>query len=87
MGYQAPQLYPDSNPLDLLPNVTFGGIPNTANITLTNIPYEVRYPTVTITDNITKTAGPHILKAGIFSEPPVYQRHRIHRPRERQFRQ
>ncbi|MCX6631646.1 MAG: carboxypeptidase regulatory-like domain-containing protein, partial [Candidatus Solibacter sp.] len=66
VGYKAPQLYPASNPLDLLPNVSFGGIPNTANITLTNIPYEVRYPTVTITDNITKTAGPHILKAGIF---------------------
>ncbi len=66
VGYNAAQLFPSSNPLNLLPNVTFSGIPNTANITLTNMPYEQRYPTVTITNNITKTAGAHILKAGIF---------------------
>jgi hypothetical protein len=66
VGFNASQLYPNSNPLNLLPNVTWGGIPNTANITLTNVPYEVRYPTYTITDNITKTSGPHIFKAGIF---------------------
>ncbi len=66
VGYKPPQLYPASNPLDLLPNVSFGGIPNTANVTLTNVPYEVRYPTFTVTDNITKTLGAHILKAGVF---------------------
>jgi len=66
VGYNAPQLFPESNPLDLLPNVTFGGIPNVANITLTNIPYTVRYPTYTITDNVTKISGPHTFKAGIF---------------------
>jgi hypothetical protein len=65
-GYNGAQLYPASNPQGLLPNVTFGGIPNPANITLTNIPLGNRYPTYTITDNVTKTLSNHILKAGIF---------------------
>jgi hypothetical protein len=66
VGFKPAQLFSSSNPLDLLPNVTFGGVPNTANITLTNVPYEAVYPTYVITNNITKTQGPHILKAGIF---------------------
>jgi hypothetical protein len=66
VGYNAPQLFPQSNPLNLLPNVSFSGIPNAANINLTNLPMETRYPTYTITDNITRTAGAHTLKAGIF---------------------
>lgn len=66
VGYNAPQLFPQSNPLNLLPNVTFGGIPNVANITLTNIPLGARYPTYTISDNITKTFSRHVVKAGIF---------------------
>jgi hypothetical protein len=66
VGYNAPELFPESNPQNLLPNVTFGGIPNPANITLTNIPYAARYPTYSITDNITKTLNGHILKAGVF---------------------
>lgn len=66
VGYNATQLFPDSNPQNLIPNVSFGGIPNPANITLTNIPYGATYPTYSITDNITKTLNNHILKAGIF---------------------
>ena len=42
VGYKAPQLFPTANPQNLLPNVSWGGIPNTANITLTNIPYSGR---------------------------------------------
>lgn len=66
VGFKPAQLFPSSNPLDLLPNVTFGGIPNTPTITLTNVPFEAIYPTYIITDNVTKTMGSHILKAGIF---------------------
>jgi hypothetical protein len=67
-GYNAPQLFPSSNPMNLLPNVTFGGsnTPNTANVTLTNVPYEVIYPTYTITNNISKTIGTHNTRFGIF---------------------
>jgi hypothetical protein len=66
VGFNAPQLFPGSNPQNLLPNVTFGGIPNAANITLTGVPTYQRYPTHTITDNLTKTWKAHTLKAGIF---------------------
>jgi hypothetical protein len=66
VGYNAPQLFPGSNPLNLIPNVTFGGIPNAANITLTNIPTVGKYPTYSVTDNITRTFSHHILKAGVF---------------------
>jgi hypothetical protein len=65
-GYNAPQVFPGSNPMNLIPNVTFGGIPNTANITLTNFPLTQSYPTYTVTDNFTKTLSHHILKAGFF---------------------
>ena len=66
VGYNAPQLYPASNPLNLIPNVTFGGIPNPANITLTAIPTVGKYPTYSVTDNVTRTFARHILKAGVF---------------------
>jgi hypothetical protein len=66
VGFKVPNLYPASNPQDLLPNATFGGVPNAASITLTNIPYSGLYPTLTLTDNVTKTLKNHILKAGIF---------------------
>jgi hypothetical protein len=71
VGFLAPQLYPGSNPLDLLPNVTYGGITNAANITLTNIPYSNHYPTVTLTENITRTLSNHTLKAGVFYNRPA----------------
>jgi len=71
VGFNAQQLYPGSNPLDLLPNVTYGGITNAANITLTNIPYSNHYPTVTVTENFTKTLSSHTLKAGVFYNRPA----------------
>src|SRR5437762_3000761 len=66
VGYNAPELFPSSNERGLLPNVTFGGIPNAANITLTNTPLAARYLTYSVTDNITRTFSGHTLKAGIF---------------------
>ena len=71
VGYKAPQLFPTSNPQNLLPNVSFGGIPNTPNITLTNIPYAAGYPDYIFTDNFTKTFSRHTLKAGIFFNRPA----------------
>jgi len=73
VGYTASQLFPAANPQNLLPNVTWGGIPNTANITLTSIPEGGKYPTYILTDNITKTLSKHTLKAGIyFNRPAVH---------------
>jgi hypothetical protein len=47
VGFNAPQLFPTSNPQNLLPNVTFGGIPNAANIAH-NIPYQMAITTYII---------------------------------------
>lgn len=66
VGYNAPELFPAANAQGLIPNVTFGGIPNAANITLSNTPLAARYPTYSVTDNITRTMRSHTVKAGIF---------------------
>lgn len=66
VGFNAPQLFPNSNALNLIPNVSFGGIPSAANITLTNFPFQTTYPTYVITNNLTKIHGPHTFKTGIF---------------------
>jgi hypothetical protein len=71
VGFNAPQLYPLSNSLNLLPNVTYSGVTNAANITLTNIPYSNHYPTETVTENLTKTLSNHTLKAGLFYNRPA----------------
>ncbi|MCU0246485.1 MAG: carboxypeptidase-like regulatory domain-containing protein [Bryobacter sp.] len=71
VGFNTPQLFPGANPLNLIPNITFGGIPNVANITLPNVQIETRYPTYILTNNTTKTFSKHILKAGIFYNRPA----------------
>lgn len=69
IGFTVGQFNPSSNPLKIVPNATFGGVTNPANINS-----EVRFPFVaidsitTITDNLTKTAGSHTLKAGIYGD-------------------
>ncbi|HBY59702.1 MAG TPA: hypothetical protein DEH78_07750, partial [Solibacterales bacterium] len=70
VGFNTAQLFPSANPLNLIPNISFGGIPNVANITLPNVQILTRYPTYILTNNITKTFAKHIVKAGIFYNRP-----------------
>lgn len=69
LGMTLSQFHPNLNTLDLIPNATFGGVPNAANIA-----FESRYPffgannLFDITDNLTKVQGAHTLKGGIFFE-------------------
>jgi len=64
-----PQLFPANNPLNIMPQATFGGIDNAANPTITS-----RYPIsgtedVNITTaSLTNVRGRHTLKAGLFYE-------------------
>ncbi|MBI3680066.1 MAG: carboxypeptidase regulatory-like domain-containing protein [Acidobacteria bacterium] len=68
-GFHVPQLRPGINPLGVLPNATFGGIPGAVAISFDN-----RFPLigsrmlVMLTDAITKTAGAHIIKGGVSLE-------------------
>ena len=68
-GVDIPQLHPENNPLNLVPNATFGGV----NLAIgTNI--ESRFPLwgtnveFTWTANLTKTHGAHVMKAGFWAE-------------------
>jgi len=60
-----PQLFPQNNPLNIMPQATFGGIDNPANPSITS-----RYPISGTEDiyiwngSLTKVAGRHTLKAG-----------------------
>jgi hypothetical protein len=68
-GFTAGQLSPWSNPLGLLPNATFGGVTNPANLSLDNrTPLWTSRLTVPISNNLTKTLSGHIIKMGIVAE-------------------
>ncbi|MFN7935561.1 MAG: carboxypeptidase-like regulatory domain-containing protein [Bryobacteraceae bacterium] len=68
-GFTLGQLRPDMNPFDVMPNLTFGGIPGAVNLT-----FDARFPLtgsrmlVLLSDNLTKTHGKHIIKAGFSAE-------------------
>ena len=66
VGFTAGQFMPQNNPLNVIPNVTFGGVPNPAYWYI-----ESRFPffqtgiVPSLTDTLTKTLGAHTFKAGI----------------------
>ncbi|MBL8211955.1 MAG: carboxypeptidase regulatory-like domain-containing protein [Bryobacterales bacterium] len=68
-GFLAGSLTPSNNPLNLMPAMSFGGVVGAANLT-----YDGRFPfngarnVYNISDNISKTWGSHLLKAGFFLE-------------------
>lgn len=71
IGFLAGQLYPSANPLDVVPNATFGGITGAANLNIeSRFPRYNRYQILSFTDNLTWTRGKHIVKAGFYYELP-----------------
>lgn len=68
-GVTLPQFYPENNPLNLVPQATFGGITGSASTTL-----EPRFPLrgtdtlFTWNANLTWTLSPHTLKFGFWAE-------------------
>ncbi len=69
IGFTVGQLRPELNPFDVMPNLTFGGIPGPVNLI-----FDSRFPLtgsrmlVLFSDNLTKTHGKHIFKAGFSAE-------------------
>ncbi|MBO0798911.1 MAG: hypothetical protein J2P31_08805, partial [Blastocatellia bacterium] len=69
LGIDLPQFYPSNNPLNLIPNATFGGVSNAPQFNI-----EQRYPffgTNNIwnwSDNLSKIWGSHNVKAGLYLE-------------------
>ena len=69
LGIDIPQRNPKLNPLNLIPNMTFGGIQNYANPSLNNgVPYFNQNTIYSFTDNLSKVAGTHTFKTGIYFE-------------------
>lgn len=67
LGIKLGQLYPAANPLGLIPNATFGGVTSPVNLMMdTRTPLNQNLWIVNIVDNLTKTWGSHIVKAGVF---------------------
>src|SRR5262249_34843707 len=66
------QFFPSSNPLNLVPNMTFAGTnaqPNTRSITFeSRYPFFGYNPILDVTSNLTRVVGHHNMKAGIFIE-------------------
>lgn len=69
LGIDFPQFFPNLNPLNVIPNTTFGGVQSAPSVAWeqrfiffgTNTPW-------TISDNVSKIKGKHNLKAGIYWE-------------------
>jgi hypothetical protein len=63
------QIFPSNNPLGIIPQASFGGVPGAAAIT-----YDGRFPlrgadtVFNLSNNLTHTIGAHILKGGFFFE-------------------
>jgi hypothetical protein len=68
-GFTLGQFTPGINPLDIVPQATFNGVPNPANIS-----YNGRFPLTgadtlfTFRDTATLVRGQHILKTGLYAE-------------------
>ncbi|HET8549462.1 MAG TPA: hypothetical protein VFL57_15725, partial [Bryobacteraceae bacterium] len=68
-GINIPQFHPDLNPAGLIPNMTFGGVSNAANPSMNNgIPYYNSNTIFSVTENLSKVTGTHVLKAGVYFE-------------------
>jgi hypothetical protein len=68
-GFRVGQFTPNANPLNIIPNATFGGVPGAANIqTEGRFPLYNRYHLVNFSDNLTVTRGAHSFKFGTYIE-------------------
>jgi hypothetical protein len=69
VGFNVSQFYPLANPLNILPNTTFGGISSAANTNSEGrFPLYNRYRLFSGTDTISYTRGTHNAKAGFYGE-------------------
>ncbi len=66
-GFKAGQFYPDHNPLDILPNATYGGVSLPGNLFVEQrFPHIADHTVFSFTDSISKIWRGHNIKAGIY---------------------
>ncbi len=69
VGYTLGQFNPQINPLDLIPQATFGGVTNAANLNLDGrFPLTTEHNIFSTLHSLTKVAGSHTVKAGIYGD-------------------
>ena len=69
LGLTLPQYFPQNNPLDLIPNTTFGGVSNAPALAIeARFPYAGTADIWNYSDNLSKVFKSHMFKAGIFIE-------------------
>ncbi len=69
LGISIAQRNPSLNPLNLIPDMTFGGIANAANPSLNDgTPYFNQNTIYSFIDNVSKVSGTHTYKFGIYYE-------------------
>ncbi|MBM3727941.1 MAG: hypothetical protein FJW40_21260 [Acidobacteria bacterium] len=69
VGFTAGQLNAAVNPLGVIPNATYGGVPNAANLIIEGrFPLFNRYNLFNWANNTTWTRGAHTVKAGLYVE-------------------
>ncbi len=69
VGFHISQFAPSANPLNIIPNATFGGVSGAANLTSEGrFPLFNRYNLFTWADNLTWNRGEHTFKAGLYAE-------------------
>ncbi len=67
IGFSGPQLYPAANPLDLVPNVSFGGVSQPINLSMDGrTPLDQTQYAYNVTNNVTRNFASHLVKAGAF---------------------
>ena len=68
-GITVPQWYPQNNPDGFIPNMTFGGVSNYANPSMSsNLPYYNANTIFSLVENLSRVAGTHTWKAGVYVE-------------------
>ena len=69
VGFVAGQFHPELNPLKLIPNATFGGVPNAASLAINGrFPADNRYDVLSFTEKLTVVRGSHTFKTGGYFE-------------------
>jgi len=69
LGLDIPQWNPSANPDQLIPAMTFGGVPNAANLSLApSLPWYVNNTIFSVSENLSKIQGAHTVKAGLYFE-------------------
>lgn len=67
IGFSLGQLYPANNPLNIVPNMSFGGVTNAVQVNFDNrTPLTTTHEIVSVTDSLTKTLAAHTLKLGFY---------------------